>query len=141
MTGKRGERFSTSQKANMRRVFGALLSLQAATQAFADDRERLFTPCRACHSLDPAQQGMAGPNLAGVVGRAIGGDPDFDYAPALRTAREQGLSWDARSASMRFAPTLPQCFLVFGCRCAASPLPMSAALCCAFSPRRRRAEG
>jgi cytochrome c len=55
---------------------------------------RLFTPCRACHSLDPTERGLPGPNLGGVVGRAVGGDAGFDYSPVLRKARDDGLRWD-----------------------------------------------
>ncbi|MDQ8728793.1 hypothetical protein [Bradyrhizobium sp. LHD-71] len=55
---------------------------------------RLFEPCRACHSLDPAERGLPGPNLAGLLGRKVGGDPAFDYSPALRAARDQGIVWD-----------------------------------------------
>jgi cytochrome c len=69
----------------------ALLPAAAAQE----DGTRLFEPCRACHSLDPAERGMPGPNLAGLTGRQVGSDPAFDYSPALRKARDEGLSWDA----------------------------------------------
>jgi cytochrome c len=80
------------------RFFAALLLLlmSTAAPAAAEDGARLFTPCRACHSLDPAEQGLPGPNLAGIVGRKIGGDTAFDYSPALRKARDEGLRWDAQ---------------------------------------------
>ena len=39
---------------------------------------------------------MPGPNLAGLNGRQIGGDPAFDYSPALRKAHDEGLRWDAQ---------------------------------------------
>ena len=61
----------------------------------AQDAERHFAPCRACHSLDPAEKGLPGPHLNGLIGRGIGGDPAFDYSPVLRKARDQGLRWDA----------------------------------------------
>ena len=80
------------------RFFAALLLLPAlaAAPAAADDAgERLFAPCRACHSLDPAVQGLPGPNLSDLIGRRIGGDPAFDYSPVLRKARDEGLRWDA----------------------------------------------
>lgn len=80
------------------RLFAVLLlpPLLATAPASADEEgARLFTPCRACHSLDPAERGLPGPNLAGVMGRNIGGDADFDYSPVLRKAREDGLRWDA----------------------------------------------
>jgi cytochrome c len=59
-----------------------------------EDGARLFEPCRACHSLDPAERGMPGPNLSGLIGRKVGSNPAFDYSPALRKARDEGLSWD-----------------------------------------------
>jgi cytochrome c len=72
-----------------------VLSLPAAALA-EENGARAFTPCRACHSLDPAERGLPGPNLSGLIGRTIAGDPEFDYSPALRKAREEGLRWDAR---------------------------------------------
>ena len=72
-----------------------LLPALAAPAAAEDAGERLFAPCRACHSLDPAVQGLPGPNLAELIGRRIGGDPAFDYSPVLRKARDDGLRWDA----------------------------------------------
>lgn len=67
----------------------------ASTAANAEDAgARLFEPCRACHGLDPGLRGLPGPNLAGLLGRKVGGDPAFDYSPALRKARNRGLVWD-----------------------------------------------
>jgi cytochrome c len=74
-----------------------LLRMLAAAPAVAEENgARLFAPCRACHSLDPAERGLPGPNLAGLIGRRIGGDIAFDYSPVLRRARDEGLRWDAR---------------------------------------------
>ena len=55
---------------------------------------RLFEPCRACHSLDPAARGLPGPNLAGLLGRRSAAIGAFDYSPVLRKARDEGLVWD-----------------------------------------------
>ena len=77
------------------RLFAGLLLLLIPVAASAEDGERLFTACRACHSLDGAERGMPGPNLAGLIGRQVGGDPSFDYSPALRKTRDDGLRWDA----------------------------------------------
>jgi len=79
------------------RFFAALLLLPVASApaAAADAGERLFAPCRACHSLDPSEQALPGPNLGDLIGRRIGGDPAFDYSPVLRKARDDGLRWDA----------------------------------------------
>jgi len=61
--------------------------------AAAQDGAALFAPCRACHSLDPAAKVMPGPNLAGLIGRKVAGDPAFDYSPVLRQAREDRRVW------------------------------------------------
>jgi cytochrome c len=77
------------------RLFVSLLLLLIPVAAAAEDGERLFTPCRACHSLDAAEHSMPGPNLAGIMGRKIGGDEAFDYSPVLRKVNADGLRWDA----------------------------------------------
>jgi cytochrome c len=74
-----------------------------APAAAEENGERLFAPCRACHSLDAAARDLPGPNLTGLIGRKIGGDTAFDYSPALRKARDEGLRWDARRLETFFA--------------------------------------
>ena len=80
------------------RFFAVLLLsfLLPASAAAEENGARAFTPCRACHSLDPAERNLPGPNLSGVIGRAVGGAAEFDYSPVLRKAREDGLRWDAK---------------------------------------------
>jgi cytochrome c len=74
-----------------------LLSLLLPASAIAEENgARAFTPCRACHSLDPAERNLPGPNLSGLIGRAVGGAAEFDYSPVLRKARDEGLRWDAK---------------------------------------------
>ena len=51
--------------------------------------------CAGCHAAEAGAPPMAGPNLHGVLGRRVGGDPDFDYSPALAEAGRRGDSWDA----------------------------------------------
>jgi cytochrome c len=67
----------------------ATLALPAA----ADDRVPAFAKCYACHSTDPAQTDLPGPNLGGVLGRRAGSQPGFRYSPAMRAAGERGLVW------------------------------------------------
>jgi len=80
------------------RFFAVLLLMPVLLppSAMAEDGAQAFTPCRACHSLDPAERNLPGPNLSGVVGRTIGGDAAFDYSPVLRKARDEGLRWDTK---------------------------------------------
>jgi cytochrome c len=72
----------------------ALLSLcgAAGTLAAADVErgEVIFKKCYACHSVMPGETGLTGPNLSGVVGRAVASAPDFDYSDALRTLPARG---------------------------------------------------
>ena len=70
----------------------ALLTGMLASNAAADDAA-LFAPCRACHSLDSGAKVMPGPSLAGLLGRKVAGDPQFDYSPVLRQARDDGRVW------------------------------------------------
>ena len=71
--------------------------LLMSVSASAEDGATLFTPCRACHSLDPTDQGLPGPNLSSLIGRKVGGDATFDYSPVLRKANGDGLRWDAEN--------------------------------------------
>lgn len=72
--------------------------LLAAAPAFAADGAALFeTHCASCHAAVSGAPAGAGPNLAGLVGRAVAGDRDYDYSPALRAARDAGEVWDRAS--------------------------------------------
>jgi cytochrome c len=76
-------------------VAPALLAACASAsdpQQFAEG-ERQFQRCYACHSLDPADKGLQGPPLAGIIGRRAGTAPNFEYSPAMRAARSGGLVW------------------------------------------------
>ena len=73
-------------------IFGQALSGAAHAQGQAG--AAVFKACQSCHSLDPAKAGMAGPHLAGLNGRALGSAEGFDYSPAFKAAKAQGLVWD-----------------------------------------------
>ncbi len=73
-----------------------LLGVPWAPNAAADDLARgrvVFRRCVACHSVDPQEKSLPGPNLFGIVGRHAGNDPGHDYSPVLRAARRDGLIW------------------------------------------------
>lgn len=55
--------------------------------------EAVFQRCYACHSTDPAETGLTGPNLSGIVGRPAAVLPRFDYSPALQAEGRAGLVW------------------------------------------------
>jgi len=73
-----------------------LLALLCPGVALAAEGQQVFEAhCAGCHAAASGAAPGAGPNLAGVVGRRVAGDADFDYSPALRAAREAGQAWDA----------------------------------------------
>ena len=70
----------------------AALGASAAAAQGPEPGARDFQRCISCHSLDPAEEGLPGPPLQGVVGRRAASLGGFDYSQALRDA---GLVWDA----------------------------------------------
>lgn len=69
--------------------------LLAAAPAGAEQGALLFEArCASCHAVEADAQAGAGPNLAGLIGRPVAGDPGYDYSPALRQARAAGQVWD-----------------------------------------------
>jgi cytochrome c len=69
----------------------------AATPAPGPDLKRgklLFIQCRACHELKEGQPNKVGPNLHGLIGRAAGSVPDFNYTAALKNLH---LVWEPKT--------------------------------------------
>ena len=65
----------------------------AAGSLAAGDVERgevVFKKCYACHSVVPGETGLTGPNLFGVVGRAVASERDFGYSDALAALPARG---------------------------------------------------
>ena len=58
--------------------------------ADASAGEGVFRNCRACHSLEPGQNGT-GPTLYGVVGRAVDAVEGYSYSGALEQVADV---WD-----------------------------------------------
>jgi cytochrome c len=81
----------------------AAVALAAAGGARAEDAgRRAFQKCYACHSVDPAERELPGPNLAGIVGRPAAAQHDFEYSDAmLDAAKKRKLVW-TESALDRF---------------------------------------
>jgi cytochrome c len=79
----------------------AALLVPSSAVAFAQEAARepgaqAFLQCYSCHSAEPGEtDGLEGPNLAGIVGRAIAAQPGFDYSPAMRAFANRHGRWDA----------------------------------------------
>lgn len=73
----------------------ALMLVMPVAPAQAQDGRTVFQArCASCHALLPGAPKGPGPNLAGLTGRRVADDPDFDYSDALNTARKAGDVWD-----------------------------------------------
>lgn len=73
----------------------------AAGALMAGEREPgevIFDRCYACHSVRPDETGLTGPNLHGVLGRAVASAPDFDYSTALAALSARGYRRWTRAA-------------------------------------------
>lgn len=46
--------------------------------------EQVFKRCVACHTIDKGGSNGIGPNLHGVVGRAVASHPGFSYSGAMK---------------------------------------------------------
>ena len=80
----------------MIRWLGALalaIPAMAAAQGANQNGERAFQRCYSCHSVTNGEKGLSGPNLAGLSGRAIASDPDFDYSKAFRKFAASNRRW------------------------------------------------
>jgi cytochrome c len=81
-----------------------ILALALATPAFADadaaEGEENFKKCKSCHAItapdgtEVQKGGKTGPNLWGVVGRAVGSTEGFKYGDGILAAKDKGVIWD-----------------------------------------------
>ncbi len=72
----------------------ALLPAAAWAEGDAEAGKAAFNRrCAVCHAVAEGQN-KVGPSLHGVVGRASGSVPNFNYSPAMKSA---GKTWDAAS--------------------------------------------
>jgi cytochrome c len=55
--------------------------------------EKVFQYCYSCHSVQPEEPNLQGPNLHGIVGRSIAAQEGFPYSPALHAFARQEERW------------------------------------------------
>lgn len=85
-------------------LIATIAALTLSTAAHADgieDGKKEFNKCKACHSIksdtgeDIVKGGKVGPNLYGVVGRAVASVADFKYGDGIKAIGATGMVWDA----------------------------------------------
>ena len=69
---------------------------QSAAQlsALAQQGQKVFSQCAACHTINAGEPHRSGPNLNGVMGAEIGPRDGYKYSPALANA--EGVWTDER---------------------------------------------
>ena len=59
----------------------------------AENGQRVFNQCRACHNVNEGGRNGVGPNLRGVVGRPAASIEIFRYSAPMRERAQGGLVW------------------------------------------------
>lgn len=85
------------------------MPMPALAEGDAENGEKVFRKCRACHEVGPEAKDKSGPVLNGIIGTAAAASPDFSYSNAMKEAAEAGLVWD--EASLAAFLTKPRDFL------------------------------
>jgi cytochrome c len=89
---------------------GATVAAPAADTVGDPQRgEVAFQKCYACHSVQPDETGLSGPNLVGVIGRAVASASDFAYSNGLKALPARGYRTWTRAALDAFL-TSPEDF-------------------------------
>jgi cytochrome c len=71
----------------------AAASSPALSEGDPAQGETLFRPCRACHMIGDGAVHRVGPHLNGLVGRAIGAEPGYEFSDDLALAGAEGATW------------------------------------------------
>ncbi|WP_415184460.1 c-type cytochrome [Phaeovulum sp.] len=80
-------------------TFAALALTTAANADDIKDGKKEFNKCKACHAIksdtgeDIVKGGKVGPNLYGIVGKAVASTEDFKYGDGLKAVGETGMVW------------------------------------------------
>ena len=72
----------------------ACLALPALADGDVEAGKKVFNKCKACHAVGEDAKNKVGPELNGIVGRAIAAAPDFKYSDAFLAKKAEGFVWD-----------------------------------------------
>jgi cytochrome c len=77
-------------------VLGFLASLETAAAQTGDAAkgERVFSQCKACHTVDKGGRNGIGPNLFGVFGSKAGATAGFAFSNEMKAS---GIVWDDKT--------------------------------------------
>jgi cytochrome c2 len=77
----------------------AIAGLAGAAHAEGDAAkgEKVFNKCKACHMVGDNAKNRVGPELNGIVGRAIASAPEFKYSDAFQAKKGEGFVWSEDS--------------------------------------------
>jgi cytochrome c len=83
-------------------VIAGVLALSggvASAQGDAENGEKVFNQCKACHAADEPKN-KVGPHLVGIFGRPAGSVEDFKYSDAMK---ESGVTWNEETIAAYLA--------------------------------------
>ncbi|AMY69920.1 c-type cytochrome [Frigidibacter mobilis] len=84
-------------------LIAGLAALALATPVLAQDAakgESEFKKCKACHAIvaddgtEIVKGGKVGPNLYGIIGKAVASEEGFKYSDSIAAVGASGLVWD-----------------------------------------------
>ena len=64
-----------------------------AMEGDAEDGEKVFRKCKACHQVGPDAKNRVGPILTGIVGRSPASVEGFKYSDAMQALADEGKTW------------------------------------------------
>jgi cytochrome c len=76
-----------------------MAGVSAASAQSAEEGEKVFRQCKACHSLEAGKKGV-GPSLSGLIGRQSGSMEGFAYSPAMKGAN---ITWNEENLTKYIA--------------------------------------
>ena len=59
----------------------------------AENGQKVFRKCQACHKVDKDGSNAIGPNLYKVIGRKAATEPGYSYSAAMKAKGAEGLIW------------------------------------------------